>query len=209
MATSRSRNLVDLPAPDRRGKIPFEQALAGRRSVRSYSRAALTLAEVSQLLWAAQGITSKEGDRTAPSAGALYPLELYVVSGRVRDLPQGVYRHRPGEHDLVPVSDRDLRGAIAAAALDQSCVKNGSALLVITAVYSRMTGKYGVSGVMYSQMEVGLAAQNIYLQAETLGLGTVMVGAFYEKKIARLLNLPEGAVALALMPVGRKREISR
>jgi len=209
MATSRSWNLVDLPEPDRHGKVPFEQALAGRRSVRRYSRAALTLAEISQLLWAAQGITSKEGDRTAPSAGALYPLELYVVTGRVRDLPQGVYRYRHREHGLAPLSDEDLRGAIAAAALDQSCVKNGSALLVITAVYGRITEKYGGSGVKYSQMEVGLAAQNIYLQAETLGLGTVMVGAFYEKKIARLLKLPEGEVALALMPVGRKSRISK
>jgi SagB-type dehydrogenase family enzyme len=196
---------ITLPKPDRAGKIPFERALAGRRSVRSYSREPLTRAELSQLLWAAQGITSKDGGRTAPSAGALYPLELYVLAGRVRELPQGVYKYRPAKHDLIRISDEDLRAAVAAAALDQPSVKNGSVVILIAAVYARVTGKYGESGVMYTHMEVGLAAQNIYLQAETLGLGTVMIGAFYEDKVAALLELPQRETPLALMPVGRKR----
>jgi SagB-type dehydrogenase family enzyme len=197
---------IKLPQPDRLGELPLEEALARRRSVRSYSRTPLALSEISQLLWAAQGITSKEGDRTAPSAGALYPLELYVVAGKVEELPQGVYKYRPHKHDLVKTSDGDLRASLAAAALDQSCIKNGSVVFVIAAVYERVTGKYGDRGVQYTHIEVGLAGQNIYLQAETLGLGTVMVGAFYEEKVAKLLNMPDNEIALALMPVGRKKK---
>jgi SagB-type dehydrogenase family enzyme len=201
---------VALPAPDKRGVVPFERALAGRRSVRSYARSSLDLSEIAQLLWAAQGITSSEGDRTAPSAGALYPLELYVVVGRIDDLPPGVYKYRPTRHDLLRMSDEDLRAAVAAAALDQSCVRNGAALIVIAAVYDRVTSKYGGRGAMYTHNEVGLAGQNIYLQAETLGLGTVMVGAFDEEKISGLLEMPASETVLALMPVGRrKRKISR
>jgi len=206
MAKKPASGTVKLPEPDRLGEVPFEEALARRRSVRSYSRTPLTLAGISQLLWAAQGITSKEGDRTAPSAGALYPLELYVVAGNVSDLEPGVYKYRPKKHDLVRTMDKDLRSALAAVALDQSCIKNGSVVIVIAAIYERVTGKYGGRGVMYTHIEVGLAGQNIHLQAESLGLGTVMVGAFYEEKVAKLLNMPEKEIAVALMPVGRKKK---
>jgi SagB-type dehydrogenase family enzyme len=196
---------IALPEPDRSGKVAFEKALASRRSVRRYSSTPPSLAQISQLLWAAQGITSRDGGRTAPSAGALYPLELYVVAAKVEELPKGIYKYRPRSHDLVHISEEDRRKEIAAAALDQSCVRTAPAIIAIAAVYDRVTGKYGDRGVMYTHMEVGLAGQNIYLQAETLELGTVMVGAFYEEKVGRLLQIPDEEVVLALMPFGRKR----
>jgi SagB-type dehydrogenase family enzyme len=205
MAKKATPKTIALPEPDRSGKVPFEKALAVRRSVRNYAATPLSLAEISQLLWAAQGITSRQGDRTAPSAGALYPLELYVVATKVEGLPKGIYKYRPRKHDLLHISEADRRKEIAAAALDQSCVRTAPAVIAIAAVYSRVTGKYGDRGVMYTHMEVGLAAQNVYLQAETLGLGTVIVGAFYEDKVGKLLQIPAEEVVLGLMPVGRKR----
>jgi SagB-type dehydrogenase family enzyme len=196
---------IALPEPDKSGKVAFEKAVASRRSVRRYSAIPPSLAHISQLLWAAQGITSRDGGRTAPSAGALYPLELYVVAAKVEGLPRGIYKYRPRKHNLLHVSDEDRRKEIAGAALDQSCVRTAPAIIAIAAVYDRVTGKYGERGVMYTHVEVGLAGQNIYLQAETLGLGTVMVGAFYEEKVGKLLEIPSNEVVLALMPVGRKR----
>jgi SagB-type dehydrogenase family enzyme len=196
---------IALPEPDKSGKVAFEKAVASRRSVRRYSATPPSLAHISQLLWAAQGITSRDGGRTAPSAGALYPLELYVVAAKVEGLPRGIYKYRPRKHNLLHVSDEDRRKEIAGAALDQSCVRTAPAIIAIAAVYDRVTGKYGERGVMYTHVEVGLAGQNIYLQAETLGLGTVMVGAFYEEKVGKLLEIPSNEVVLALMPVGRKR----
>ena len=100
-----------------------------------------SIAQISQLLWAAQGITSRDGGRTAPSAGALYPLELYVVAAKVEGLPKGIYKYRPRSHDLLHISDEDRRKEIAAAALDQSCVRNAPAIIAIAAVYDRVTGK--------------------------------------------------------------------
>lgn len=205
MANKPSPETITLPEPDKSGKVAFEKALASRRSVRRYSATPPSLAQLSQLLWAAQGITSRDGGRTAPSAGALYPLELYVVAAKVEGLPRGIYKYRPRKHDLLHISDEDRRKEIAGAALDQSCVRTAPAVIAIAAVYDRVTGKYGGRGVMYTHMEVGLAGQNIYLQAETLGLGTVMVGAFYEEKVGKLLEIPDEEVVLALMPVGRKQ----
>jgi SagB-type dehydrogenase family enzyme len=196
---------IALPEPDGSGKLSLEKALASRRSVRRYSAIPPSIAQISQLLWAAQGITSRDGSRTAPSAGALYPLELYVVAAKVEGLPGGIYKYRPRKHDLMRISDEDRRREIAAAALDQSCVRTAPAIIAIAAVYDRATSKYSDRGVMYTHMEVGLAGQNIYLQAESLELGTVMVGAFYEEKLGKLLEIPDEEVVLALMAVGRKR----
>lgn len=205
MARKPTPKTIVLPEPDRSGVVTLEKALASRRSVRRYSAIPPSLAQISQLLWAAQGITSRDGGRTAPSAGALYPLELYVVAAKVDGLPGGIYKYRPHAHDLVQISDEDRRKEIAGAALDQSCVGTAPAIIAIAAVYDRVTGKYGDRGVMYTHMEVGLAGQNIHLQAETLALGAVMVGAFYEEKVGKLLEVPSAEVVLALMPVGRRR----
>ncbi|MHC4472871.1 MAG: SagB/ThcOx family dehydrogenase [Planctomycetota bacterium] len=195
---------VALPAPEKDGRVSVEKALAGRRSVRAYGEGPLTLAEVSQLLWAAQGVTNPRGFRTAPSAGALYPLEVYLVAANVTGLPAGVYRYRPREHDLTKVLDGDRRAELAAAALRQTAIEDGAAVLVIAAVYERTAKKYGDRAVRYVHMEVGHAAQNVYLQAGALGLGTVMIGAFHDDKVRKVLGMGEDERPLGIMPVGRR-----
>jgi SagB-type dehydrogenase family enzyme len=196
---------IALPEPDTTGVVTLERTLGQRRSVREYSRKPLTPAQVGQLLWAGQGITNRAGDRTTPSAGALNPLELHVVAGEVDDLQPGVYRYRPRKHELLRTADEDRRAALGAASLRQACVRNGTVVIAIAAVVRRTTREYGERGVRYVLMEAGHTVQSIYLQAEALGLGTVVVGAFDDDRIAELLQLPRGEEALALMPVGRKR----
>ena len=196
---------ISLPRVEHDGATSVEKALHARRSVREFSRAALTLDELSQLLWAAQGITHRDGLRTAPSAGALYPLEIYVVVGRVGELSEGVYRYLPRGHDLIGLADGDRRKSLARAAVGQSWVRRAPVVIVVTAVYERSMAKYGRRGIRYSHIEVGHAAQNVYLQAETLGLGTVIVGAFDDEEVQSVLELPDDHEPLALMPVERKR----
>jgi SagB-type dehydrogenase family enzyme len=193
---------VALPAPRLDSGSSLERALAERRSVREFARGALTLPQVAQLLWAAQGVTQRGGARTAPSAGALYPLELYLVASEVHDLAPGVYRYVPGRHLLVPVAAGNVRRGLCAAALAQECMAEGAAVFVFTAVEGRTTRKYGPRGVRYVHIEAGHAAQNLALQATALGLGSVTVGAFDDTTVSRLLNLPEGEAPLYLMPVG-------
>lgn len=197
---------ISLPRVEYDGDTSVEQALRARRSVRDYSRAALALDELSQVVWAAQGITDRrDGFRTAPSAGALYPLEIYVVAGNVDGLPTGVYRYVPKGHDLFRISEGDRRRALAEAAVGQKWVHRAPVVLVVAAVYERSKKKYRGRGVRYSHIEVGHAAQNVYLQAETLGLGTVIVGAFDDEEVQTVLGLPDDHEPLALMPVGRRR----
>jgi SagB-type dehydrogenase family enzyme len=193
-----------LPTPLHDGDTSIEQALLERRSVRSYTNEPLTIAEVSQLLWAAQGITSPTGGRTAPSAGALYPLEVYLVAGEVGDLPPGIYHFVPDEHALNLVVAGDQRQNLYEAALNQSAVREAAAVIVFTAIYERTTGKYGERGKQYVHMETGTAAQNIYLQAASLDLGTVFIGAFQDDQVQDVLQLSEDEIPLAMMPVGRK-----
>ena len=197
-------NNVELPRPSLAGKNSLEQLLAKRRSIREYADGSLQLAEISQLLWAAQGITHANGLRTAPSAGALYPLELYVVVGRSPDLASGVYRYDPKRHQLQKSAGDDVRDALAQAALSQDWVKTASAVMVFAADYERTTKKYGKRGLRYVHMEVGHAAQNLFLQAESLGLASVVVGAFNDDKVAQVLQLPSELQPLLLMPIGRK-----
>jgi SagB-type dehydrogenase family enzyme len=196
---------IRLPEPRRQSNVSVESALQNRRSVREYRDEPLTLAEVSQLLWAAQGITGPEDRRTAPSAGALYPLEVYLVAGRVNDLASGIYRYQPRRHELVRIVEGDKRIRLAAAALDQDCVRHGAATIVVAAVYERVTKKYGKRGVMYVHMEAGHAAQNVFLQAVALNLGTVVVGAFEDDPVKKLLTLPVEEQPLYLLPVGRPK----
>ncbi|SFN04051.1 SagB-type dehydrogenase domain-containing protein [Formivibrio citricus] len=196
--------LVRLPAPRLSGTVPLESVLQQRQSVREFRKARLTLAEVSQLLWAAQGITRTGGRRTAPSAGALYPLELYLVAGQVEGLAAGVYRYDPARHGLSSVQNGDARERLAKAAVGQSSVKKAPVVLAIAGVYARTAGKYGARAERYVWIEAGHAGQNVYLQAQTLGLGTVMVGAFDDRAVQGILGLPPDHVPLALMPVGRR-----
>jgi len=198
-------DMIRLPEPRRKSNVSVESALQSRRSVREYRDEPLTLSDVSQLLWAAQGFTGPEGARTAPSAGALYPLEVYLVAGRVNDLASGIYRYRPQHHELVRVAEGDKRASLASAALDRDCVRNGAVTIVLSAVYERVTKKYGQRSVMYVHMEAGHAAQNVHLQAVALNLGTVAVGAFEDEPMKKLLTLPTEEQPLYLLPVGRPR----
>ena len=196
---------IVLPDPELDGDTAVAESLLQRRSVRDYTEEALTLSEVAQLLWAAQGITTSLGQRTAPSAGGLYPLEVYVVIGNVKNVPPGVYKYRPEPHELVKVVAGEQREAMAEAALSQSPVRDCAINIVFTAVYERTTVKYGDRGIRYVHMEAGHAAQNVYLQAAALDLGTVVIGAFYDDQVKRVLNLPKEEEPLYIMPVGRKK----
>ena len=197
---------IPLPSPDTDGPVSVEAALESRRSLRDYADAPLRLAAVGQLLWAAQGVTDRrQGLRSAPSAGALYPLELYLVAGRVDGLADGVYRYLPGEHAVEAVGGGDRRDALAAAALDQPWVRDGAAVLVFTAVYERTFARYGDRAPRYVHMEAGGAVENVYLQATARGLATVVVGAFRDARVRDVLDLPGDHRPLALVPVGRPR----
>lgn len=195
---------LKLPDPRYDSKISLEQTLLKRRSIRDYTGEPLTLHETSQLLWAAQGITDARGLRTAPSAGATYPLETYLVVGRVENVTHGVYRYDPPTHKLVKVLEGDVRVDLAAAALGQNWVKEAAINIVLTAIYERTTRRYGDRGTKYVHMEVGHAAQNVCLQAVALNLGAVVVGAFYDDRVSKVLNLPRDEQPLYIIPVGRK-----
>lgn len=195
--------VVRLPQPRTNGTLSVERALELRRSIRNFSTADITLGEIAQLLWSAQGITHAEGMRTAPSAGALYPLELILVAGNVTGLEPGVYRYVPSSHALMGITAGDRRASLARAALDQQWMQKAPAVIVFCAVEKRTTRKYGNRGVSFIYIEVGHAAQNIFLQAQALGLGAAVVGAFDEAQVALLLQLPSEQKPLYLMPIGK------
>jgi SagB-type dehydrogenase family enzyme len=197
---------IVLPEPDTTGPLSLETLISKRRSVREYSDRPVLLSELSQLLWAAQGITGENGfKRAAPSAGAKYPIELFVLAGNVDGLRPGIYRYVPSTHTLVTVKREDARGTLCAEALSQECVEAAPLDIVITGVYERTMEKYGERGVRYVHIEVGAVAENIYLQAESLGLGTVFVGAFSDEGVRSLLGAKEEVAPLGIMPVGVKR----
>ena len=202
MAKNKGDQLIELPAPAHSGQVSVEEALWGRTSVREYRSDALDLRQVGQLCWAAQGMSGAEGHRTAPSAGGLFPLEVYVVAGNVEELERGVYHYLPESHSIERVASGDIRSELASAALDQRWMENAPVILVIAAVYERTHAKYGERTLRYVNMEVGAASQNVYLTAESLGLGTVFVGAFYELRVQSAMELAEDVIPLCLMPVG-------
>ncbi|MFW6056863.1 MAG: SagB/ThcOx family dehydrogenase [Chloroflexota bacterium] len=202
-APAQHEDTVALPEVRLKGEKTVETALFERRSIRNYTGESLELDEVAQLLWSAQGMTADWGGRTAPSAGATYPLELHLVAGDVDGLDSGVYRYASRAHRLVKTLDGDIREELAAASLGQSSVREGAAVFVFSAVYERTTGRYGDRGVRYVHMEAGHAAQNIYLQAVALDLGTVAVGAFSDDAVKELLSMSHDEVPLYVIPVGK------
>jgi len=195
--------IVRLPPPRFEGPLSVEQTLLARRSVRTFSRDPLTVDNLTQLLWAAQGITHSQGYRTAPSAGAIYPLELYVIVGHMVGLATGLYRYRGREHALDAKSSRDLRAEMSAAALTQRPVERAPVIFLFTAVYERMTTKYGRRGVRYVDMEAGHAAQNVCLQAVALDLQSVVIGAFQDAAVKQIALLPAEEEPLYIVPVGK------
>lgn len=195
---------IALPSPDITNGMPLQQLLQQRRSVREFKKAKLTQAQLAQLLWAAQGTTHRQGLRTAPSAGALYPLEVYLVANSVETLAAGIYHYHSGQHKLTLHREGNFGKALARAAYSQTWLQQAAVVFVIAADYERTTVKYGKRGERYVHIEAGHAAENLFLQAESLGLGTVVVGAFYDDEVTNVLQLPAESSPLLLMPVGVK-----
>ena len=187
------------------GGVSVEYALQHRRSVREYRPEPLTLAEVSQLLWAAQGLATGDGKRTAPSAGGTYPLETYLVAGRVTGFAPGVYHYRPAQHELAELVAGDIRPELATLSMNQECVRNSAASILFATVVDRTAVKYGANAAGYVDMEAGHAAQNLALQAVALELGTVMIGAFDEGALVKLLQLPPDHRPRYYVAMGRPR----
>ena len=201
-------NRVVLPAPDTMGSMPLEQTVQQRRSVRSFTDQPISLEHLSQLAWSAQGITDPQREyRAAPSAGATYPLELLLVVGSAAELKPGVYRYDPVDHTLTLLIGGDDRAALAEAALGQSFIAEAPVVIVYTGVLARTARRYGDRAERYVWMEVGHAAQNVSLQAVSLGLGSVVVGAFHDDSVANLLNLSAGERPLYIQPVGHLRAV--
>lgn len=182
----------------------MEEALARRRSRRRYSPTPLTLAQLSQLLWSAQGLT-RGRFRTAPSAGATYPLELFILVGEggVEGLEAGTYHYQVQEHALTLKQRGDRRRELCQASGNQGFLRQAPVSLVVCALYQRTCGWYGQRGERYVHIEVGHVGQNVHLQAEALGLGTVMVGAFDDDEVSQLLGLEAELKPLYIMPVGK------
>jgi SagB-type dehydrogenase family enzyme len=196
--------IIQLPTPHFDSETSVEKALQQRRSVRSYKEDPLSVSDISQILWAAQGITEKTyGLRTAPSAGALYPLELYLVVTNVDRLMPGVYKYIPQDHTIKKIIDGDKRIDVSNAALKQDAIENSSAIVIIAAIYERTEVKYGNRSERYVHIEVGHVGQNIYLQSVSLGIGTVMIGAFKDEDLKRVLGFAKDEYPLAIMPFGK------
>jgi SagB-type dehydrogenase family enzyme len=196
---------IPLPKPSLDGKVSVEKAIKERRTIRDFKDRPLPFTHLSQLLWAAQGITDlKEGKRAAPSAGALYPLDIYVIAGEkgVKGMEAGVYHYLPKTHSVLPISKGDRRKEIASASLWQMWMAKAPVIFIITAEYKRITWKYGERGIRYSLIEVGHVGQNLFLQAEALGLGAGIVGAFNDLEVSKVAGFPSKHEPLLIMPVG-------
>ncbi len=200
-------NTITLPEPRLMGKFSLEEVMLRRRSTRVFSSRNITKNQLSQLLWACQGMT-RGYYRTIPSAGATYPLEIFVLLGEdgVESLDGGVYQYVPKEHFIVHHLPGDLRKGLCSACLEQDFIRRVPLSFVICAEYSRTTASYGERGVRYVHMEVGHLGQNLALQGEALGLRSVMVGAFRDEDVSRVINLPVELKPLYVVPVGYSRE---
>ena len=192
---------INLPQPDIKGAMTLEESIAKRRSIREFAAKPLSIEQIGQLLWAAQGITEKKlGLRAVPSAGALYPLETYVV------LPAGIYHYNPKRHELKRIMEGDKRLDLQHAALGQEAVGSAPAVFVLTAVIERTAVKYGDRASRYVDMEAGHACQNMLLQATALNLGGVPVGAFDDKRVADVVKLAKNESPLYLLPIGYRAD---
>ena len=199
---------IPLPKPSSDGKLSLEKAIKGRRTIREFKDRVLSMTHLSQLLWAAQGITdSIEMKRAVPSAGALYPLDIYVIVGEkgVQGMEAGVYHYLPRTHEILPIAKGDLRKEVALASLRQTWMAKAPVIFVITAEYKRNAWKYGERGIRYALIEVGHVGQNLFLQAEALGLGAGIVGAFNDLEVSKVARLPSKQEPLLIMPVGYKK----
>lgn len=206
--------IINLPSPQLKGNVSLEETIARRRAVRKYREDPLSLPQLSQILWSAQGITGSRGFRAVPSAGATYPLEIFVVVGRqaviareprqsTRELQAGIYHYEVDSHSLILHKAGDLRPDLARATLDQQFIIHAPVTIVMCALYHRTSEIYGRRGERYIHIEVGHAGENVHLQAVALGLATVGVGAFRDEEVREVLGLEEQIRPLYIMPVGK------
>jgi SagB-type dehydrogenase family enzyme len=203
---TRASTSVKLPKQKTSGKKSLEELIHARRSKRRYSSGPLTIEQISQILWAAQGITSNNGRyRSTPSAGALYPIETYINISNVKQLASGLYKYEPQNHNLKIINSKDLKKKIHRFALKQSSVLGAQAIIIISSTPNKTKIKYGSKTMKYIFIEAGCIAQNIYLQSEALGLGTVLIGAFNQERIKREFKLSENEVPIYIMPIGKKQ----
>jgi SagB-type dehydrogenase family enzyme len=198
---------MKLPRPRTKGQDTLEEVIKRRRTIRSFRSTSMTQDQLSQLLWAAQGITEERGSkRAAPSGGALYPIDVYAVvgAGGVEGVQPAIYRYEPNDHSVSLVVEGDLRQPLARASLSQMWMAKAPVSVVITSEYSRITSKYGERGVRYAMIEAGHVAQNIFLQAEALGMGAGIVGAFHDKDVIQVMKIPLSHEPLLILPIGYK-----
>ncbi len=200
---------VKLPKPSFKGNVSVEEALLGVRSIRNFGSKPLTLGQVSQILWAANGnlppdAVSGATTKVTPSAGGIYPLEVFLVSGQdsVSGLPAGIYRYRPQTNALATLTSGDQRAAVAQSAVGQMWLARAPAIVIIAAEFARMRPKYGDRGVQYVFIEAGNADQNVCLQAAALGLRVGTVGAFNDPQLTQAMKLPKGIDPILIIAVG-------
>ncbi len=198
-----SESLIQLPAPRFKSNTSIEEAICQRRTHRAYKKTPLTIKEISQLLFASQGITNKKEGRTIPSAGALYPLEVYLTVGNIKGILPGVYKYEPEAHQLIKILEGDKRKELLKATLFQFWIKEAPAVIILCGVFWRRTMKYRKRGETFVFMEAGHSAQNISLQAVSLGMGLACVGGFDKKRVKKILNLGKNETPLYLLPIGK------
>jgi SagB-type dehydrogenase family enzyme len=208
------QTIIKLPSPQLKGKVSLEETILRRRAVRRYRRKPLELSQLSQILWSAQGITGTREFRAAPSAGATYPLEIFVFVGKqsviaseVKQAPEelqaGIYHYEAGSHSLSLHKPADLRPDLARATLDQEFIIDAPVDIVICAIYHKTSYRYGRRGERYVHIEVGHVGENIHLQAVALGLATVEIGAFHDEEVRKVLGVDEQIKPLYIMPLGK------
>ena len=208
-----NRNIISitsLPSPVLTGNISVEEAIQNRRSVRTFSNESITIGNLSQILWAAQGITDNQSSlRAAPSAGQVYPLEIYIIIGNngVSGLENGVYHYVPSNNTLEKLLNGDLRSDLSGIANGQPWVKQAPIDILITGNYLKMVDKYGDKDLStrFVDLEAGHVGENIYLESESLGLVTVSLGSFNEKQLVQLLNIPNNETPIYIFPVGHPK----
>jgi SagB-type dehydrogenase family enzyme len=200
-----TQQVIKLPPPRYKGEVSLEEAIFKRRSVRHYKDEPVSLDAVSQLLWAGAGQTVDAvtgPTRSYPSAGGIYPLQIYVVAGKIEGLRSGLYQYEWQGHTLLLIKEGDMRPQLSQACLGQKAVAQAPVSIVLAADYPRTSGRYGKRGESrYVPMDTGAAGENISLQAEALGLGTVIAGAFSDENVKEVLDIEE--TPLYVMPVGK------
>ncbi|MEE9596163.1 MAG: SagB/ThcOx family dehydrogenase [Acidiferrobacterales bacterium] len=202
--------MIELPVPSLDGSVSVEDAINKRRSVREFTDQPLSIADLPQCVWSAQGITGSDGKKVAPSAGAVYPVTLYVVVGVIENLSAGLYRYEPNRHTLEAIRAGELRAQLRDAALkEQPWIGQAASILVIAADISKASSAFqqqppaGERGLRYIYMEVGAIAENVYLQGQTIGVGVVFIGGFDDQMVMDVLKLPSPYTPVGLVCLGR------